>query len=91
MLSQHVKVLKYFIYIISLRKVIAFFSAPCVKNVQRNQFHKIDFISFTNRFQKPKLKLENAWEGVFDGSGEVQKCVQPSAVLGMTFTGKKSF
>ena len=43
------------------------------------------------RFKKPKLLLENAWEGVFDGSGEVQKCVQPSAVLGMTFTGKKSF
>ena len=28
------------------------------------------------RFQKPKLLLENAWEGIFDGSGQITPCVQ---------------
>jgi len=30
------------------------------------------------RFKKPKLILENAWEGILDGSGQVKHCVQPS-------------
>ena len=30
--------------------------------------------------------MENAWEGVFDGSGEVNKCIQPAADAGWTFT-----
>ena len=28
------------------------------------------------RFQKPKLLLEKAWEGIFDGSGQITPCVQ---------------
>ena len=30
------------------------------------------------RFQKPKLLLENAWDGIFDGNGKVMPCVQPN-------------
>jgi len=30
------------------------------------------------RFKKPKLILENAWEGILDGSGQVKHCVQPA-------------
>ena len=30
------------------------------------------------RFKKPKLRLENAWDGVFDGSGKITPCVQPN-------------
>ena len=30
------------------------------------------------RFKKPKLLLENAWKGVFDGSGTITPCIQPN-------------
>ena len=30
------------------------------------------------RFKKPKLRLENAWDGVFDGSRKITPCVQPN-------------
>ena len=30
------------------------------------------------RFKKPVLLLENAWDGIFDGSGKVDQCVQPA-------------
>ena len=30
------------------------------------------------RFKKPNLRLENAWDGVFDGSGKITPCVQPN-------------
>ena len=30
------------------------------------------------RFKKPNLRLENAWDGVFDGSGKIIPCVQPN-------------
>ena len=34
------------------------------------------------RFQKPKLKLENAWEGIFDGSGKITPCIQVNRFTG---------
>ena len=33
------------------------------------------------RFKKPKLLLENAWEGVFDGSKKITPCIQPPTPL----------
>ena len=38
------------------------------------------------RFKKPKLRLENAWDGVFDGSRKITPCVQPNpGILSFNF------
>ena len=37
------------------------------------------------RFKKPKLRLENAWDGVFDGSRKITPCVQPNSKLSAKF------
>ena len=44
------------------------------------------------RFKKPKLLLENSWEGIFDGSGKITPCVQPHFLqlgFGSSLTGSE--
>ena len=41
------------------------------------------------RFQKPKLRLENAWEGIFDGSGKITPCIQETSGFWSSISGSE--
>ena len=52
--------------------------------VSRKLFRKIPYAKppvGSLRFKKPELILENAWEGILDGSQKISACTQPGGGL----------